>query len=72
MPRSHRAFVRTFCKDCGAPGHRAKTGSCPAKKIAARQNPYGLDLPRPEVQEVMPFDPALREATLRTIFLGSG
>lgn len=59
----------TSCSDCGSWGHRAKSPRCPYRETLKRQNRFNLELPRPELKELVPFDPALREATLRTIFL---
>ena len=57
------------CGDCGSWGHRAKSPRCPYAVTIKRQNPFDLELKRPDLKEIAPFDPALREATLRTIFL---
>jgi hypothetical protein len=52
------------CGDCGSYHGR---DTCPVKELARRQDPYGLNPPRPT--PAMPSDPASRDANEYTIFL---
>ncbi len=60
----------TNCSDCGSWGHRAGSPRCPYRATIKRQDPFGLNPPRPLAPErIIDLDPALREATASTAFL---
>jgi hypothetical protein len=53
------------CGLCGAPGHGVK--KCPLRQLQAQQDPFGTK--RRPVRAYEPVDPAMRDATPRTMFL---
>jgi hypothetical protein len=59
----------TRCTDCGSWGHRGKSPRCPYRETLKRQDPFGLNPPRPLNVDSRVLDPAIRAATATTVFL---
>ncbi len=55
----------SWCEICGAPGHGKNR--CPLRKLQEMKDPYGNKVRPGSSTETA--DPALREATVRTMFL---
>jgi hypothetical protein len=54
-----------WCDICGAPGHGESR--CPLRRLQEMQDPYGNKVRSAASAEIS--DPALRDATTRTMFL---